>query len=74
LENTTYHRIHEKDVILGNTIFVSLPSHPNAGKLLSALLTFTPLETTQSTILLQDAKGKMVSGSSDESWLLKSML
>lgn len=56
LENTMCYRIHEKDVILGNTIFVSLPSHPNAEKLLPAPLTFTPLETTQSAILPQSAK------------------
>lgn len=55
-ENTMHYRIHEKDVILGSTIFVSLPSHPNAGKLLPALLTFTPLEITQSTTPLQAAK------------------
>lgn len=51
-----YYRIHENDVTLGNAVFVSLPSHPNAGKLLPALLTFTPLEITHSAILLQAAK------------------
>lgn len=57
LGSSMYYRIHDKDVILGNTIFVSLPSHPNAGKLLPALLTFTPLEMTPtSTNLLQAAK------------------
>lgn len=56
LENTVCYRRHKKDVIVGNTGFVSLPSHPNVGKLLPALLTFTPLEIAQTTILLQAAK------------------
>lgn len=55
LENTLYYRTHEKGAIGGNTVFVSLPSHPNAGKLLPALLTCSPLEITQSAILLQAA-------------------
>lgn len=56
LENTGCYRRYEKDVIVGNTGFVSLPSHLNAGKLLPALLTFTPLEISQTTIFLQAAK------------------
>lgn len=43
-------------MILGNPGFVSLSSLPNTGKLLPAPLTFTPLEITQITILLQAAK------------------
>lgn len=46
----------KKGMILGNPGFVSLSSLPNTGKLLPAPLTFTPLEITQITILLQAAK------------------
>lgn len=46
----------KKVLILGNPVFVSLSLLPNAGKLLPAPLTFTPLEITQFTVLLQAAK------------------